>query len=207
MTALQLTPSRPDPLSIGTRSIARASVGLDQTSQLMEQQLRRIGLPSPTFSGIKRPAQSLEEELYDALATFKIRTAIVAMHLDRELRSKLFRQLDGLLSVDDWEVTDRAPSINSFVTFLRLLTLLKPARLPGLDASGEGNLIAAWTVGVDRLTAECQPRDMVRWHLSALIDGERERAAGNTPLRRLSEVLRPYHPERWFEYGNHLPAA
>jgi hypothetical protein len=206
MTSLQIVPTRPDPFSIGTWSIASASAGLGQTSQLIQQQLQKIALPSPTFSGQRPTAQSLEEKLYDALASFKIRTATVAMYLDRERRSKLFRQLDGLLAVEDWEVTDPAPSIDSFATFLRLLTLLKPARLPGLGASGDGNLIAAWTVGDDRLTAECMPRDIVRWHLSASINRERERSAGTTPLRRLSEVLRPYDPGRWFEYANHLPA-
>lgn len=205
MTALQVVLSRPDPLSIGRRSIASASAGLDRTSQYIDQQLRSIVLPSPTFSGEKLEPRSIEERLYDALAAFKIRTATVAMYLDSDRRSKLFRQLDGLLAIQDWEANDPAPSLNSFATLLRLLTLIKPARLPGLGASADGNLIAAWTVGDDRLTAECQPRDTVRWHLSASIDGERERSAGTTPLRRLSEVLQPYHPERWFEYGNHLP--
>ena len=206
MTALQIVRSRPDPFSIGAQPIATSSLGLDRTSLLIEQQLRKIASPSPTFSGKTQPAQTVGEKLYDALATFKIRTATVAMHLDRERRSKLFRQLDGLLAVEDWEIADPAPTIDSFATLLRLLTLLKPARLPGLGASGEGNLIAAWTVSDDRLTIECLPRDMVRWHLSAAINGERERCVATTPLRRLSEVLQPYQPERWFDYGNHLPA-
>jgi hypothetical protein len=131
----------------------------------------------------------------------------VAMHLDREWRSRLFRQFDSLLAVEDWESDDSPPSIGSFATFLRLLMLLKPTRRPGLGASSDGKLIATWTVGDDRLTIECQPRDFVRWHLSVLIDGERERSAAVTPLRRLSEVLQPYRPERWLKNGKDLPAA
>jgi hypothetical protein len=141
---------------------------------------------------------SIEEELYDALAVFKTRTAAIAMYIDRDWRSRLFQQLDNLLAVEDWAKEDQAPTVDSFCTFLRLLTSLKPTRRPGLGATTDGHLIATWTRASDRLTIECLPNDLVRWHLSAMIAGEKESAAGLTPLTRLSEVLAPYNPERWF---------
>ena len=166
-----------------------------------------MAAPTPSFSGIRIAAQGLDEQLYDALAAFKIRTAAVAMHLDRDWRAKLFGQLDSLLALADWEVDDAPPTIDFYSTFLRMLTMLRPQRRPGLGATADGRLIAAWTIGDDRLTIECLPKDVVRWHLSVTIDGERERASAETPLPRLAAVLRPYDPGRWFQNANHLPAA
>jgi hypothetical protein len=207
MSALQIVRSRPDPVSIGVPSFITASRGVDKTSQIIESRLEGIVLPSPTFLGDRPTAKNLEEQLYDSLANFKIKTATVAMHLDRAWRSRLFRQLDSLLAIQDWEADDPPPSVGSFATFLRMLMLLRPTRPPGLGASGDGNLIAAWTVGDDRLTIECKPSDIVRWHLSVTIDGERERSAAITPLRRLADVLRPYGPGRWFEDANNVSAG
>jgi hypothetical protein len=183
------------------------SRGVDLTSQLIERRLMDIAAPSPTFLCGRSEAKSLDEKLYDALASFKITTAAIAMHLDRDWRLRLFRQLDGLLDLENWESEDLPPTIGSFATLLRMLMLLEPSRPPGLGASADGNLIAAWTTGEDRLTIECQPRDLVRWHLSTTIDGERERSAAITPLRRLSEVLKPYRPDRWFKDGSNVPAT
>jgi hypothetical protein len=176
-------------------------------SQFIKQKLDDLAAPTPTFSGVRIAAKGLDEQLYDALAAFKIRTAAVAMHLDRDWRVKLFGQLDSLLALADWEAEDLPPTIESFSTFLRMLTLLRPQRRPGLGATSDGRLIAAWTVGDDRLTIECLPKDLVRWHVSVTIDGERERAAAETPLPRLAAVLRPYGPERWFQNADHVPAG
>jgi hypothetical protein len=208
MSAVQVQRFRPDPSLIGKALISIPSSGFSQMSKDIDERLEGIRAPTPTFSG-HRPAapQSLEEELYDALASFKVRTALVAMHLDREWRARLFRQFDSLLAIEDWEQSDLPPSLDSYSTLLRMLTLFRPWRRPGLGATHDGHLIATWTVGEDRLTIECLPKDIVRWHLSVLIDGERERAAADTPLQRLSQVLQPYDPNRWFRHANNIPAA
>jgi hypothetical protein len=39
---------------------------------------------------------------------------------------------------------------------------------------------------------------MIRWVLSCEINGERERAAGETHVARVPEILQPYRPDRWF---------
>jgi hypothetical protein len=152
-------------------------------------------------------SSSLQECLYDALASFKVRTATVAMHIDREWRDRLFKQLDSLLSADDWEAEDLPPTLASFSTFLRMMTFLKPDRRPGLGATSDGRLIATWSEGNDHLTMECLPKDTIRWHLSAQIGEDRERAAAISPVQRLAAVLAPYDPSRWFIHGNHVPEA
>ena len=207
MSAIQIQRSRLDATIIGKAMVTMPSPGSSPTSVLMAEKLKNLKEPTPTFSGARPDApRSLEEQLYDALAAFKIQTAQVAMHLDREWRTSL-RQLDSLLAPEDWEADDPPPTLGSYSTFLRMLTMLRPKRRPGLGATDDGHLIATWTTGDDRLTLECLPKDIVRWHLSVTINGERERAAAETPLYRLTEVLRAYDPSRWFNNADNLSSA
>jgi hypothetical protein len=134
------------------------------------------------------------------LAACKIKAAEVAMHLDQDWRKRLFGQLDALLDVKEWDAKDKPINIASFTTLLRMLILIKPRRRPGLGVTFDGNVIAAWTVGKDRLTIECQPDDVVQWVVLHYLDEERETAAGQTSLQRLSSVLQPYNSDHWFSY-------
>ncbi|QOZ45521.1 hypothetical protein XH89_20055 [Bradyrhizobium sp. CCBAU 53340] len=198
--------------AIGRRAFATPyvpSLAVGAVSKVIEGQIENLQKPSPTFASqgtATLPRTSLDERLFDVLAQFKIRTSQVAMHLNRDWRTRLFGQFDSLLNVEDWEPLDRPPTIESFATFLRLLVFLKPQRRPGLGATATGELIASWTNGNDRLTIECLPQDLVRWTVSVTINEERERAAGITPVSRLPAVLAPYGPDRWFADANHVPA-
>lgn len=141
---------------------------------------------------------SMETKLYDAKALCKIKTAEFAMYLSDDMRTRFFSQLDNLLDPDNWEDDDDPITIESFTTLLRMILFLEPSRRPGLGATQNGNIIAAWTNEKDRLTVECFPNNKVRWVLSRYINDERESGAGETQLIRLPEVLSPYKPEHWF---------
>jgi len=144
------------------------------------------------------PKSFLEERLYDARAACKIKTATVAMQFDHDWRIRFFRQLDNLMDIDNWEKDDLPVTDASFATLLRMLLFIKPKRRPGLGITNDGNVLAAWTVGKDRLTIECRAADQVRW-VVVIYDGEeRESAAGEGHLPRLMDVLAPYKPQRWF---------
>src|SRR5262245_45960609 len=208
MSAIQVLREHPEPDQIGRILISTPSAGVGKTSEIIKERLKSLVAPTPTFAGTRPTAsKDLEDQLYDALATFKIRTATVAMHLDSDWRSHLFQQLDSLLAVEDWEAEDSPPSIGSFATFLRMLILIRTNRRPGLGATEDGNFIATWTIDDNRLTIECLAKDIVRWHLAVTIDGERERAAGIAPIQRLIDVLRPYSPQQWFVNAQHVPAG
>lgn len=140
----------------------------------------------------------LKEQLYNAKAFCKIKTAEISMYLTSETRTKFFSQLDYLMDPDNWEDDDKPISEESFTTLLRMLISFKPARRPGLGATSEGNIIAAWTNGKNRLTIECLGADKVRWILGRQIEEDRESAAGETKLIRLSNALAPYNPNIWF---------
>lgn len=158
--------------------------------------------PSPAslslFTLESQRKKPLEERLFDALANVKILTANVAMHLDREWRDKLFRQIDSLHDPAEWDQDDEPIKQHSFSTFLKGILQISPKRRPGLGLTYTGHLIAAWVTGRDRLTIEFLPKDHVRWVLTQYYEDEPERYAGQTPVSRLAEGLKPYHPEHWF---------
>ncbi len=162
------------------------------------QERQTVDRPIQKLAKVEAADKPLPEKLYDALARVKLLTAEVAMHLDTEWRSRIFEQLDDLLDAEDWHEDDDPIAASSFETFLRMIIFHNPSRRPGFGVSNRGYLIAAWTSGSDRLTTECRPNDTVRWVLSCEVDGETERAAGETAVRRLMEVLAPYSPPRWF---------
>src|SRR5271167_4758526 len=65
--------------------------------------------------------KATQEDLFDALAGVKILTSQVAMHLDGEWRTKLFRQLDSLHDPAEWEEGDQPIQQASFATFLKAM--------------------------------------------------------------------------------------
>ena len=150
----------------------------------------------------------LSERIFDALGTFKLKTAMIAAaHFNRDERARLFKQLDSLFDAGSWDSADVVTTEASFTTLLRMMLFLG-GRRPGLGVTGTGNFIATWTEGDDRLTIECKPQDHVRWVLLQSLDGQRESAAGETTVRRLPEVLRPYDPsKRWFPNAPHQDPA
>ena len=143
---------------------------------------------------------SIEESLFNATVAVKMLTAQVAMYLDREWRTRLFRQLDSLHDRSEWEPSDSPVQQKSFATFLKAICDIKPTRRPGLGLTSAGNLIAAWTTNKDdRLTIEFLPNDRVRWVMSMSLDEDDvERLAGQTTVARLHDQLQPYQPGRWF---------
>jgi hypothetical protein len=167
--------------------------------------------PSPASLRIEAAAATnskpLQESLFDALAGVKILTSRVAMHLERDWRDRLFRQLDSLHDPDEWETGDQPIQQSSFATFLKAILSINPDRRPSLGLSHGGHLIGAWTRGQDRLTIEFLANDRVRWVLS-LYHGDDDigRYAGEDLVSRLAEGLAAYQPERWFSHGHdHQP--
>lgn len=191
--------------------LVRASVGVggDATDianslEEIEKHQRDIS-PSAKCVSTKRRSDetpTLAKKLFGSLAEAKVLTSKIAMHLDQEWRERLFAQLDDLLELDDWHEDDEPILGASYETFLRMIIYQAPARRPGLGVSYRGNLVAAWTSGTDQLTLEFFPEDRIRWVLSCEIDGEIERAAGESAVRHFPRVLDPYGPDRWFSDGS-----
>lgn len=183
-----------------------------KTRELVHQVQALRSSPSPASLRSEVPTvpnkRPIQDQLFNALADVKILTSQVAMHLDGQWRSRLFRQLDSLHDLAEWESGDQPIQQSSFSTFLKAMLRIDPERRPGLGLSNTGHLIAAWTTGQDRLTIEFLPRERIRWVLSRHYGGDIERFAGETGVARLAEGLAGHHPEHWFAHAekNHQPA-
>lgn len=160
--------------------------------------LRNPAAPSVQLNGRSAAANaSLEERLFDARAAAKQMIASIAMHIDAPRRARLFKQLDSMHALDDWDEGDDPLDADSFASFLRSLFHLSPTKYPSLGLTHDGHLLAAWTKGDDQLVIEFMPKRKARWSLSRSIDGQVERAAGDNAISRLHAVLSPYEPDRW----------
>jgi len=174
----------------------------DETNELMKtisslknQPISTLNYPNDLFAN----SLSVDEYLFDASAKVKILTSQVAMYLSSELRGKIFNQIDILHSAEDWDdEEDQVINQGSFKSFLSGLLLIDPEVGPGIGISYEGNLIAAWTSGKDRLTIEFLPNKHAKWVINQVIDGEEERAAGYINVARICDCLAPYQTEVWF---------
>lgn len=158
----------------------------------------QIGVSSALSGQRVVDPDSIRRRIFDALAEVKVLTSRVAMHLDASWRRRLFEQLDSLHEADEWEPNDLPIQEGSFRTFLKVDLAIKPDRPPGLGLSYTGNLIAAWTTDLDRLTLEFLDGDRVRWVLSIATAEGRERYAGDVPVTSLLRGLSHHNPARWF---------
>lgn len=166
--------------------------------------------PAQTIVQQLRPrsvAKPLEEQLFDTKAACKILTNQFAMHFGEAWQKRFFVQLDALMELEDWDRHDTPVTEASFTTLLRVLLLLKDKRRPGLGIANDGQIVAAWTKGANRLTLQCLPADGIRWVVSIDAEGELETAAGHTSLSDLMSRLAPYNPNQWFTDEGQKPTA
>lgn len=185
-------------LSVARRDPANLTHVPDKDGHRPPRTIAWAGDNQHTYRVYAPSEPSLEEALFDQRVALKLVGADFSAHLDQVWRAGLFRQLDNLLDAEEWDLSDKMPSPESFRTFLRMIVHNKPARRPGLAATSDGKIIATWTEGRDRLTIECLPDDTLRWVLTKYVDGERLSSANTAPVRRLREILAPFHPESWF---------
>ena len=123
----------------------------------------------------------------------------VSMHFSDSMRLSLTSQLKALLSEENWDSDDTLPQRAAFICLLRVLSSGQIKNPPSIGANGAGSLTASWFIGRDRLTLDCFGKDRVIFVLTReALDGQLERAAGETRATLLMERLQPYRPEIWF---------
>jgi len=156
--------------------------------------------------GASHTGQSLADRLSERLVVLKAMCSKIAMHLHPEWRAELFRKLDEMLNPEEWDDEFDLPSEKSFSTFLRMVIYLHPTRRPSIGLAHNGNFLAAWRDGENRIVIECLANDQVRWILSHTVEGDRERGAGETQIHRVPEVTSAYDPESLFANGHKILA-
>ena len=118
--------------------------------------------PRASEANILRNSVSLESQLFDNAAELKIVVGQIAMHLTAEWRFVVFKQLDQLLAVENWQDDSALILRATFVTFLRFIVLAAPTRLPNLGVGPTGNILAAWKHGDQLVAVEFLSEDRAR---------------------------------------------
>jgi hypothetical protein len=110
----------------------------------------------------QQPAEPLEA-VFNNLATLKVATSKLAMHLSDRYRTSLFDEVDRLLNIENWDDDSSLVDVRSFETFLRAVLYNRIGRMPSLGIS-QGLVLAAWhgRKGAQRLYVEFLPDDRVK---------------------------------------------
>jgi hypothetical protein len=134
------------------------------------------------LSAEQRPAPSLEEQLFQALANAKIWTSQVAMRIDNASRNRYFEQLDRLHDAEEWFEGDQPVALESYKGFIRLMLVVGGNSKPALALSSSGHLVAVWEGNSQRLTVEFKDADRLQWLVNC---GDGDRTAGTATIQTL----------------------
>lgn len=125
--------------------------------------------------------------------------ASVGQYIDNVWRISIIARIRELLDPEDWDNDAILPSIDSFKTFLRMAVYVNPSRRPGLAIAPNGNFVAIWANGSDRMFVETRPKDRMRWVLSKQSKAEPDIASGEAGIHRILDVTQPYGPDDFFQ--------
>jgi hypothetical protein len=191
-------------LSSSTGNKIVLKVGAEQleppiSNSLVDQFAGRAASPSG-IRGKVLDASAQEGELFDNRAELKTVTSQVSMHLSREQREDLFKQLDELLDKEAWADDSSLISLQSYRTFLKFLIYWTDVRRPALLVTSAGNLMASWVQPGRRLTIEYLPADKIRAVLYKVGQqpGSTETNAYVGPIKRLDAILLPFDAVAWY---------
>lgn len=190
---LQPTSARPLPFGVGDSTRTRDMRSSDGPILVSHE-------PTTLQSYVVRP-QSTEERLFDATALAKQWTSKVAMRLDNASRARFFRQLDRLHDADEWQEGDRPVALESYKTFVRAYVSHVVGGKPALALTPQGLLLAIWHTANSKLSIEFHSNDHIRYVVSQVVDGNRERFAGDLHVTRLPVALAVFDTKQWFDGG------
>ena len=144
---------------------------------------------------------TIEETLFDNRGLLKtIAVKYGLSYIDPLVKEQLFKQIDWLLDVEDWEEEDTLANPNTFKTLMKFILNTNPVQSPYLGLADSGNIIATWINNDNKLRLECMANDCVKWFVSCVFDGKNERTYGETySLERLQAVLKPFENAGWFK--------
>ena len=143
-------------------------------------------------------------ELAASHAAAKQMIAAFSTHIPADQRISLLKQTGRLFSDDEHDPEDELPSLDSFRTLLRTLTVLKPKKRPFLGLSEDGAFLASWFADEIRVALKFHKGDAVRWIINTNDDGEVMKGTGTVPARNLGQILETFKI-RWLVDGEVRP--
>ncbi len=159
-----------------------------------------VGKPSYRSNSTLNVSESslpFDMKLNTRLFNLKLLVSQFAIHLDTVERTRLFKRLDRLVSPKTWHEEDELPNEASVRTFLRWLLLTRWQEWIALGFSHSGNLLLAWRVNQDEVTAEFIPADKIRWTISNAVEGRTSVAAGSLDIRDFPTRIRSLLGQNW----------
>lgn len=191
-TGVRFSAARMQPIPLLQTSSSHQVIGTTRLASVTKETKREVGASPAGTAGVGL-------QLFNATAEVKVWTSRVAMHLDRVTRDRLFAQIDALHDHDEWSEGDSKIALASYQTMIRAMIHHRMNSKPALSIMPSGNVIALWTRDAGRLTVEFLPGNRVRWLVAMQSKQGPERAAGESPIERLSDVLRPYDADGWLD--------
>lgn len=160
-----------------------------------------LEMPELPTGSLHKAHANLEHDLFFKKLELKNLASGVSMYMEESWRTRMFKQLDILLSPEEWHEEDALPDLSSFQNFLSWYLKAKPQKSPSYGLTSNGLFIAAWINDTGRLVLEFLKSDKVRWFVSKKFNGvdEPDRASGVTDKSRLIESIKAYNPQDWFE--------
>lgn len=136
---------------------------------------QKLTLPYSKSSASEFPrdesSQRLDARIFNNAAVLKVALSELAMHLSLEWRRNISKQIDHLLSEENWDDSSSFAELRSFKSFLRFIAHAKPSKFPSLGIGLSGNILAAWYDAERRISVEFKPSDNAKAFIS--IPGER----------------------------------
>jgi hypothetical protein len=141
------------------RSLGAAPVG-----QLRQPDEKPVQMISKTIADPE--GNNVAARLFNVRANAKMVAAQVSMHLKPEWRAKIYRQIDRLLDVEQWDEGDGLLDVASMKSFLRFIIYANATAVPSLGMAPTGAILAAWRADTRRLTIEFRGNDSCRLAIS-----------------------------------------
>lgn len=118
-----------------------------------------INSPVTSDSRARPTLKTIEELLFDNAVDLKVTFSQITMHLNQTWRGAIFRQVNFLLDVNNWQDDSALVDKHSFVTFLRFIIFADVTAYPSIGVSASGNLLAFWRKEAKKLSVKFLSKD------------------------------------------------
>lgn len=182
-------------LRLGTKNTQRTVGSLPEAATTVNSLVgkNQTALLKPQVDESLPPEFRVLERAFD----LKILASQYSIHLSYDRREKLFKEIDRLLDPTSWYDDDILLTQDSLRAFLRWTIYNGWKAWSALGVSNAGNLLVAWRIASDRVTAEVLPNDVIRWTASILQEGGVENAVGECVLKRFPAAIQSHLSALW----------
>jgi hypothetical protein len=181
------------------RPIWRLQPNLPQSNSVTPFRNMQRALPPSAMQSQTTTSENLENQLFNNRASLKVLVSQVAMHLAKEERDDIFKQIDSLLDIEAWVDDSNFVLVGSMKTFLRFAIAAGKIKRPSLNVTNNRNLLATWFAkDGGQASVEFYESDSVVMLVSRRIDGVPHSLAYKGKLHSLDNALKALGADSWY---------